>query len=263
LNILLNLLKQSYHLAKQQKVISKPISTVGKSTENSGFGYLLRNGILIIGFGLLFLLFDKLNEKQSKLPELYQEFNQLQQSRSNPARLQEVYNEIVTLQADTSFLTKITRGYRWAIHDLAFKNLENIEQVKQQLSIQRADSTPQALFEAKMNMKVGLYPMFNYIKANTPEDAVILLPEGDAAVSNNSRWNFIYDPEWVEYFIYPRLCLAIGREEEHPELKNKITHVLIIEGKGYDRLNYDVPLDQRPSEAILPINQPPAGLQAN
>jgi hypothetical protein len=129
--------------------------------------------------------------------------------------------------------------------------------------MQRSDSTPQALFEAKMNMKVGLYPMFDYIKANTPEDAVILLPEGDSAVSNTSKWNFIYDPEWVEYFIYPRLCLAIGREDEHPELKKRITHVLIIEGKGYDRLKYDVPLEQRPREAILPINQPPAGLQSN
>jgi hypothetical protein len=57
--------------------------------------------------------------------------------------------------------------------------------------------------------------------------------------------------------------LAIGREDEHPELKKRITHVLIIEGKGYDRLKYDVPLEQRPREAILPINQPPAGLQSN
>lgn len=249
-------------MAKQQKASSKSASPTAKSSDG-GFGYLLRNAALIVGFGILFMLFDKLNEKQSKLPELYQEFSYLQQTRSNQARLQEVYNEIVTLQGDTSFLTKVTRGYRWAIHDLAFKNLENIEQVKAQLSAQRADSTPQSLFEAKMNMKVSLYPMFDYIKANTPEDAIILLPEGDSAVSNTSKWNFIYDPEWVEYFIYPRLCLAIGREDEHPELKNKITHVLIIEGKGYDKLKYDVPLEQRPREAILPINQPPAGLQSN
>lgn len=250
-------------MAKQQKASTKSVASTAKSSDGGGFGYLLRNAALIVGFGTLFMLFDKLNEKQSKLPELYQEFSYLQQTRSNQARLQEVYNEIVTLQGDTSFLTKVTRGYRWAIHDLAFKNLENIEQVKAQLSAQRADSTPQSLFEAKMNMKVGLYPMFDYIKANTPEDAIILLPEGDSAVSNTSKWNFIYDPEWVEYFIYPRLCLAIGREDEHPELKNKITHVLIIEGKGYDKLKYDVPLEQRPREAILPINQPPAGLQSN
>ena len=88
-------------MAKQQKVSAKPASTTAKSTDNGGFGYLLRNGALIVGFGLFFLMFDKLNEKQSKLPELYQEFNQLQQTRSNQARLQEVYNEIVTLQGDT------------------------------------------------------------------------------------------------------------------------------------------------------------------
>lgn len=235
----------------------KPAATFSTVT------YLGRNLLIIAAIALLFFMLDKRNEKQDKLQGLYQEFSQLRQNNGNQSRLREVYNEIIEIQSDTSFLTRTTRGYHWAIHDLALKNLESIEGIKDEIHRRGLDSTKQSLMDAKLSMKVGVYPFIQYIRSNTPEDAVILLPEGDSAVSNNSKWNFIYDPEWMEYFIYPRLCVAIGRESEHPDLAKRATHVLIIEGKGYDKLKYNIPENERPAEAVLPINQPPANLKTN
>ena len=66
----------------------------------------------------------------------------------------------------------------------------------------------------------------------------------------------VYDPEWMEYFLYPRLCVQIGKEENNPSLKERVTHVLIVEGKGYEKLHYEVPMNMRPKEDVLPIDLP-------
>ena len=37
--------------------------------------------------------------------------------------------------------------------------------------------------------------------------------------------------------------MAQGREFVHPELAKRATHIVIIEGKGYDKLKYQLPVD--------------------
>lgn len=250
-------------MAKQQK--TPPTKTEPrKPAASGGFsagGYILRNAAIIAVIALIFYVIDKRNEKQSQLRELTQEFYQLQRINGNQQRMQELYTQIMDIQNDTSLLTRVTRGYHWAIHDLAIGNMENIQEAKAQISRQQLDSTDKSLYDTKMGMKVGLYPLIQHMINTTPENAVILLPPGDSAISNNSRWNFIYDPPWTEYFIYPRLCLMTGKEHEHPDLAKRITHVLIIEGKGYDKLKYNVPAELRAPEAVLPIDTPPPGLK--
>ena len=175
---------------------------------------------------------------------------QLRKSSRNPERMQELYNELVEIQGDTSLFKKYTRGYYWAVHTVAINEKNEIHEMedKARKPITRED---------KLAQRVGIWPLIDYINKNTPPNAVILLPAGDSAVSNNGKWNYIYDPEWMEYFIYPRLCLTMGNEKAHPDLAKRADYAVIIEGKGYDKLKYDVPLEQRAREAVLPINHPP------
>jgi hypothetical protein len=239
-------------MAKQQHKQSPGSTPAKKQSASAGgdtFTYIWRN--LLIVAVLAFILFgvDRMNRKQGQLQEMYQEFQQLRQSGANQARLEELYNQIMEVQSDTSFFKKLTRGYYWAVHDVAIKGSENVEEMK--------SKSPKPLTrEDKLAMRVSTWPLIDYINKNTPDTAVIYLPEGDSITSNNSKWNYVYDPEWMEYFLYPRLCVAMGRESDHPELAKRVTHVVIIEGKGYDKLRYDVPMNLRPKEDVLPIDHP-------
>ena len=254
-------------MAKQQKPpVGKatPPNAKATSSETGTGGYILRNLAIVAVLGIIFYAIDARNDDQTKMRDLTEEFYALQRTNSNQQRQKEIYEQVMGMQsklaADTGAFARATRGYHWAIHDLALGNLKGIEESKEKIAASKLDSTEKSLYETKMGMKVGLYPLIQHMIKSTPEDAVILLPEGDSVISNTSKWNFIYDPEWTEYFIYPRLCVAIGRENEHPELAKRVTHVLIIEGKGYEKLKYNVPMEMRAREAVLPINSPPAGL---
>ena len=245
-------------MAKQKQIPVQPKKKEVSSSDGGMFTYLLRNLIIIAVIGFLFLVIDKENEGPGKMQDLYGDYQQLRQSNGSQERMNQIADEFKVLQADTGWfkesIRKYTRGYYWVTHDVASKSLEQINDIN--AKIESGQMKPLTR-EDKLGYKVGVYPLIKYLNENTPKDAVILLPPGDSLLSNTSKWNFVYDPEWMEYFIYPRLCLATGREDEHPDLAKRITHVLIVQGRGYDKLKYDVPIDHRPSEAVLPIDHPP------
>jgi hypothetical protein len=253
-------------MAKQKPVKPQPAPQVKKQTPKQGdggaFSWLWRNAVIVIVLLFIAFIFNNMFEKQRRLNQLTETFYRLRASNPQSSELRSVYDEIMQLQpeviGDTGYVSRLLRGYNWAIHDLAFGSLDNIEQLKEEFSRTHDDSTPKSLLEAKLRRKVGLYPFFEYIRKTTPKDAVIYIPAGDSAMWNNSKWNFIYEPEWMEYFLYPRLCLTIGSDSLHPDLAKKATHVLIVEGKGYEKLKYDVPVEQRMQEAVLPIERPDA-----
>lgn len=239
-------------MAKQQHKQSSPAKKQTASSESDSFTYLWRNFAVVIVIAILLFGIDRMNAKQGQLNDLYNEFQQLRQSGGNQQRQQELYNEIIEIQNDTSFFKKLTRGYYWAVHDVAIKGRENVREIQSKV-------TKPLTREDKFAMRVGIWGFIDYINKNTPDTAIIYLPEADSVTANNSKWNYIYEPEWMEYFIYPRLCVAMGKENQFPELAKRVTHAVIIEGKGYDKLKYEVPAEQRAQEAVLPINAPDVG----
>jgi hypothetical protein len=254
-------------VAKQQdkKQPVQPAKKKGETSGNDGGGafmYFVRNLAVIAVIGIVFMICHNVNAGPGKMQDLYAEYQQLARGGQNQQRIEEIRNEFNQLSGDTgSFkeaIRRYTRGYYWVTHDVAGKSVEQIKEIE--AKVESGQMKPLTR-EDKMAYKVGVYPLIKYLNENTPKDAVILLPPGDSLLSNTSKWNYVYDPEWMEYFIYPRLCLATGRENEHPDLAKRVTHVLIVQGRGYDKLKYDVPVDQRPSEAVLPIDHPPAPVQ--
>jgi hypothetical protein len=239
-------------MAKQQHKHQPPSAGIKKQPSSGGGDtatYLLRNFIVLLAIAFILFGVDRMNRKYGQLQDMYQEFQQLRQNNANPARQQELYNEIIAAQNDTSFLKKLTRSYYWAVHDVAIGGRENVREVKER-------ATKPLTREDKFAMRVSTWPFIDYINKNTPDSAVIYLPEGDSVTANTGKWNYIYDPEWMEYFLYPRLCVAQGREQDHPDLAKRVTHVVIFQGKGYDKLHYEVPDSLRPKDDVLPIDLP-------
>jgi hypothetical protein len=63
---------------------------------------------------------------------------------------------------------------------------------------------------------------------------------------------FLNSAEWVEYFIFPRLCVGEDEKATGSELFAKVTHVAIVNGWGYDKLHYSP--KNRIREMVLPID---------
>ena len=107
----------------------------------------------------------------------------------------------------------------------------------------------------KLRLKVKTFVLMERINEYCPPNSVILLPPADS-LANDADWNYVYDPMWVEYFIYPRMCIASGTEAQNPELAKRINYVLIVKGIGYDKLKHTMPPEKRERLGLLPVNEP-------
>jgi len=238
---------------KQHPPSDKPEKKPTASSSGFSVGPFFRNFIIIFLLSVIFIGIYSLNDKRVELPDLYNELQTLKERPGNhDERINEIEHRINEIETDTSFLKTLFVGYFDEIHFVAFGVQDQIDKVTAE--IQNGSNTPLTR-EDKLNYKVHTYRLLDFINANSPSNAVILLPPTDSLI-NDSRWNYVYDPGWVEYFIYPRLCIETGHEKENPELARRITHVLIVNGIGYDKLKYDVPLDKREKVCLLPINKP-------
>ncbi|MDR0712428.1 MAG: hypothetical protein LBF67_08835 [Prevotellaceae bacterium] len=136
-------------------------------------------------------------------------------------------------------------GYRWMWINLLQGNWKFIQ------------SHRKATLDERYQMKLGLdYVFCDYIRKNTPEDAVILFPlkkhitekGGDQQLSDNIKAKY-----WVTHFVYPRKVLYKDEQESNPRYKD-VTHVAIVAGHGYEDLDYEV--WERSYFAVLPKKAP-------
>ena len=242
-------------MAKEKKHQSSDKAEKKPAGSSQGFasGSLFRNFVIIFMLSIIFICVYSLNSKRVELPDLYNEMNALQdRPGDHEQRIHEIGQRINEIETDTSYLKTLFVGYFDEIHFVAFGVQAQLDKVTS--DILKGNNAPLTR-EDKLAYKVHTYKLLDFINANCPANSVILLPPIDS-LQNDSRWNYVYDPGWVEYFIYPRLCIAAGKESENPELAKRITHVLIIKGIGYDKLKYDVPLEKREKICLLPVNKP-------
>ena len=168
-----------------------------------------------------------------------------------------------------SFDYKWLYNYKWVYHNLLNKNLK----------IQRDNDTLD-LNERQIYKNGVEYQYIKILKDNTPKDAVILMPDQvdlalpEGAPANTPKFNLINDKAWCYYFLYPRK-LVYDKDDSKDSLdgkpnyrkdpdfvanRKKVTHVAIVYGRGYEKLNYEVK-DKEPY-TVLPVNKADAPKKA-
>lgn len=141
---------------------------------------------------------------------------------------------------------KNVNGYKWVHDSLIGNNLKMMEKFKD------------ADYDKKMELKVAFnYRFAKFLKDNTPENAVIMLPKDtldtyivtDPKTKRKQRLEYLSNPGWVSYFTYPRRVLSEG---DTSILCDSVTHVAIVNGHGYELLPFAV--DQRQQFGVMPMN---------
>ena len=141
-------------------------------------------------------------------------------------------------------------GYNFAIKEVAIRNKEKIEQIE----TRRLNANmPELTMEDKRLFKIEDYWYIQFIRERTPTNAVVLLPP-HTAVDTTPEFNLLNSSEWMEYFLFPRLCISEDEKNTKKELYSRITHVAIVNNWGYEHLKYEP--NGRPLATVLPIESP-------
>jgi hypothetical protein len=136
-------------------------------------------------------------------------------------------------------------GYNWVWNNLLKGNYTLIRENRN------------ATLDERMQMKLGFdYSFLNYIKKNTPDDAVILLPAPEHIMEkagNLQLTGSVAAKMWAVHFVYPRRIVYKNEAETNP-LYREVTHVAICAGHGYEDLDY--PVQEHTTFAIYPKRIP-------
>lgn len=168
------------------------------------------------------------------------------QDRSTPLRSKDMIALIISFLV-VFVLYKTVGGYKWLWDTLVIGNIKMIRKY------------PDLTIEKKWEVKCGFdYTYLNFIKKNTPEDAIILMPSDSALYPEGQKSDFntrnsagVKNKAWSTYFLYPRK-VVYEREKESNPLYTKVNYVAIANYKGYEKLSYKI--DKKQKYYVLPIS---------
>ncbi len=132
-------------------------------------------------------------------------------------------------------LIKGNVGYSWVANDLIYENLKYFYKYPFLTNTQK--------LESKFGMDATV---IQKIKKATPENAIIWMPPEKILFSENTNYPFmpgtggIKNRNWTLYFLYPRQLIYADEAPKLQNLIDKATHVVCLNGWGYDKLYYDV-----------------------
>ena len=110
-------------------------------------------------------------------------------------------------------------------------------------------------YPEKMRIKFPRdYPFVMFVKQNTPDTAVIVMPP-KSVKSVFKKTHGAQNKIWDEYFLYPRKLLYAD-EQDNP-LMQKITHIMIINNWGYDFLEekFGLSYPRKAAYTVLPVRR--------
>lgn len=133
-------------------------------------------------------------------------------------------------------------SYKWVYNDVLVKNLK----------FARKNSS--LTFDQRMMMKLGAdYEFMMYIKANTPDDAVILYPSPEAFRKEGSPFRQeIYNTTFASRFLYPRRLVQDCDLAGSP-LAGSLTHVVVVNGVAPAAI--PMPVEGLPPHAVFALNR--------
>jgi hypothetical protein len=136
------------------------------------------------------------------------------------------------------------KPYNWAYNVLMKENYKTAKKYKY-ISLDR-----------KLEMKLGYdFTYWKFLRDNTPENAVILYPTHNIFFPEGKKSKFVREPAskmQALRFLYPRK-LVYYNETETNRYGKQLTHVAIVNGCGYEYLEYAVA--NRADDTVLPIRQ--------
>jgi hypothetical protein len=113
------------------------------------------------------------------------------------------------------------------------------------------DMTTEQRLEAKLGMS---YTYLQFVKKQTPEDAVILFPGWNEFFPEGVKSPFdgnITNKIWATRFLYPRK-IVFSSEQDKCRYGKNITHVAIVNGMGFEKVSY--PVAEKFDHGVLPFN---------
>lgn len=137
----------------------------------------------------------------------------------------------------------LNNGYKWAYNNLLKGNMKTIKE------------HPNLSTTQKYSIKIGTaYQYLNYIKKQTPKNAVILWPTKKEVSPKNKKSPFgkteLYNKMYATRFLWPRK-LVLMSEKETSYLKDKISYVAIVNGEGFKYLGYNFPNKDKIKFAVI------------